>query len=57
MQTSTKLTEEEKQNGKRKLLIPSADIQELMEPLDLEDFADLVKRTIPQSPQSEPKAK
>jgi hypothetical protein len=36
MGQSTKLTDKEKQNGKRKLLIPSADIQELMEPLMLE---------------------
>jgi hypothetical protein len=57
MPRSTKLTESEKQNGKRKLLIPSGDIQELMEPITLEDFTDLVKRTIPpsQSPAQESK--
>lgn len=57
MTKSTKLTDDEKQNGKRKLLIPSQDIQELMEPLTLEDFTDLVAKTIPpsQSPAQETK--
>ena len=57
MAQSTKLTEKEKQNGKRKLLIPSEDIQELMEPLTLEEFTDLVAKTIPpsQSPAQETK--
>ncbi len=52
-----KLTDEEKQNGKRKLLIPSEDIQELMEPITLEEFTDLVSKTIPpsQSPAQENK--
>ena len=49
MPRSGTLTEKEKQNGKRKLLIPSEDIQELMEPLTLEDFTDLVAKTIPPS--------
>jgi hypothetical protein len=51
MSRSTKLTDEEKQNGKRKLLIPSQDIQELMQPITEEDFVALVKKTIPPSPQ------
>jgi hypothetical protein len=33
MRQSTKLTDKEKQNGKRMLLIPSQDIQEPMEPV------------------------
>jgi hypothetical protein len=54
MPQSTKLTEQEKQNGKRKLLIPSEDIQEFMQPITEEEFAALVKKTIPpsQSPDS-----
>lgn len=51
MSPASKLTPEEKQNGKRKLLIPSKEIQELMEPITREDFARLVKRAIPPSPQ------
>jgi len=42
MPQSTKLTDEEKKNGKRKLLIPSSEIQELMEPISEEEFAALV---------------
>ncbi len=53
MRRSTKLTDEEKQNGKRKLLIPSKEIQELMEPITHEEFASLVKKAIPPSPQPE----
>jgi hypothetical protein len=55
MKISTKLSDEEKQNGKRKLLIPSEEIQELMEPLTEEEFAALVSRaTVPsQQPDSE----
>lgn len=52
---STKLTEQEKQNGKRKLLVPSEDIQELMEPITEEEFAALVRKTIPPSPQPDSK--
>jgi hypothetical protein len=52
-----KLTDKEKQNGKRKLLIPSEDIQELMEPLTLEEFTDLVAKTIPPSQSPDPKTK
>ena len=57
MRQSTKLNETEKQNGKRKLLVPSEDIQELMEPIAFEDFAGLVEKTIPpsQSPAQETK--
>jgi tmRNA-binding protein len=51
MISSTKLTEEEKQNGKRKLLIPSREIQELMEPITEEEFAALVDRSTLPSPQ------
>ena len=57
MPQSTKLTDEEKQNGKRKLLIPSQEIQELMEPIAFEDFTELIAKTIPpsQSPAQETK--
>lgn len=48
---SAKLTEQEKQNGRRKLLIPSEEIQELMQPITEEEFTALVKKTIPPSPQ------
>jgi ribosomal protein L19E len=54
MSPSPKLTDEEKQNGKRKLLIPSKEIQELMEPITREDFVRLVKRAIPPSKQPDP---
>lgn len=51
MSPSSKLTDKEKQNGKRKLLIPSKEIQELMQhPVTREDFTRLVKRAIPPSP-------
>jgi hypothetical protein len=53
MSSTSKLSDAEKQNGKRTLLIPSKEIQEMMQPVDYEDFADLVKRTIPLSPQPE----
>jgi hypothetical protein len=53
MSPSLKLTKEEKQNGKRKLLIPSEEIQELMEPISYEEFASVVKKSIPLSPQPE----
>jgi ribosomal protein L19E len=54
MSSSSKLTDEEKQNGKRKLLISSKEIQEKMQPITREDFARLVKRAIPPSPQPDP---
>ena len=57
MSQSTKLTDKEKQNGKRKLLIPSEDIQELMQLITFEDFADLVKKTIPPSQSPAPENK
>ena len=57
MSPSPTLTDEEKKNGKRKLLIPSKEIQELMEPIAFEDFTELVAKTIPpsQSPAQETK--
>ena len=57
MSPSAKLTEEEKQNGKRAVLIPSKEIQDMMEPITLESFAGLVKRTIPPSPQPQSEEK
>jgi hypothetical protein len=57
MQKPTKLTEEEKQNGKRKLLIPSEEIQEMMEPIAFEDFAELITKTIPPSRSPDPETK
>jgi hypothetical protein len=54
MSPSHKLTDEEKQNGKRKLLIPSKEIQEKMHPVTREEFTRLVKKAIPPSPQSDP---
>ncbi|HEY1742975.1 MAG TPA: hypothetical protein VGG18_07395 [Granulicella sp.] len=53
MPRSIALAEEEKQNGKRKLLIPSKEIQEHMQPVTHEGFARLAKKTIPPSPQPE----
>jgi hypothetical protein len=49
MSPSPKLTDEEKQNGKRKLLIPSKEIQELMKPITYEEFASAVRKAIPTS--------
>ena len=57
MPQSTKLTDKEKQNGKRKLLIPSEDIQELMQPITLEEFTELVEKTIPPSRSPDPETK
>jgi hypothetical protein len=54
MSPSPKLTNEEKQNGKRKLLIPSKEIQEQMQPITREEFTRLVKKAIPPSRQSDP---
>ena len=51
MSPSAKLTEQEKQNGNRKLLIPSKEIQELMQPIEYEEFETLVKKAIPPSQQ------
>jgi len=57
MSPSSKLTDAEKQNGKRAVLIPSADIQEKMRPITREDFTRLVRKAIPPSPQPETAAK
>jgi hypothetical protein len=57
MSRSTSLTDEEKQNGKRAVLIPPKEIQELMQPITLESFTSLVKRTIPPAPQPRIKEK
>ena len=54
MKQSSTLTDEEKQNGKRKLLIPSKEIQELMHPITREEFSGLVKKAIPPSPTPDP---
>ena len=43
----------EKRNGKRKLLIPSKEIQEKMHPITRDEFTRLVKKAIPPSPQPE----
>jgi hypothetical protein len=51
MSASVKLTEQQKQNGKRKLLIPSKDIQEIMEPITEDEFAALVDKASLPSPQ------
>jgi hypothetical protein len=58
MSRSTKLTEEEKQNGKRKFLTPLPQTLEETEfyPVTLESFTKLVKKAIPPSPQPAPKA-
>jgi hypothetical protein len=56
MSPAKKLTPEEKQNGKRAVLIPSAEIQAKMHAITREDFARLVKKAIPPSPQPDPKA-
>lgn len=53
---SSALTKEEKQNGKRKVLIPSQEIQDLMQPITEEDFAAVVGKAIPLSPRSETEA-
>jgi hypothetical protein len=57
MSPSTKLTDAEKQNGKRAVLIPSAGIQEKMHPITREDFSRLVRKAIPPAPQPETAAK
>ena len=57
MSPSPKLTKEEKQNGNRKLLIPSKEIQELMEPITYEEFEAVVKKAILPSPQHQPTTK
>jgi hypothetical protein len=54
MKRSSKLTKKEKRAGKRKLLIPSKEIQELMQPITLEDFEGVVRKAIPPSPSPDP---
>jgi hypothetical protein len=49
MSQPRKLTKKEKRNGKRKLLIPSKETQEKMKPITLDEFSNLLKRTIPPS--------
>jgi tmRNA-binding protein len=53
----SKLTKKEKKNGKRKLLIPSKEIQELMQPVTREDFESVVTRAIPPASQPDPEEK
>jgi len=57
MRRSSKLTKKEKRAGKRKLLIPSEEIQELLQPITLEDFEGAVKRAIPPASQPDPAEK
>jgi hypothetical protein len=57
MRRSSKLTKKEKQNGKRKLLIPSKEIRELMHPITHEDFEGAVQRAIPPASQPDPTEK
>jgi hypothetical protein len=57
MRQSAKLTDKEKQNGKRAILIPSEDIQEKMQPITIQQFTDLVKKTIQLSKQPDLKEK
>lgn len=57
MKRSAKLTQKEKRAGKRKLLIPSAEIQEVMRPITFEDFEMAVKRAVPPSPPPDPAEK
>lgn len=56
MSPAKKLTPEEKRNGQRAILIPSADIQAKMRTVTREGFARLVKKAIPPSKQPDPKA-
>jgi hypothetical protein len=57
MRRSPKLTKKEKRNGKRKLLIPSKEIQEKVQPISLEMFTGIVQKAIPPSPQPDPAEK
>jgi len=47
MRRSSKLTKKQKRAGKRKLLIPSNEIQELMQPITFDDFEAPVKKAVP----------
>lgn len=49
MRRSSKLTKKQKRAGKRKLRIPSKEIQELMQPITREEFEGVVRRAIPPS--------
>jgi hypothetical protein len=57
MRRFSKLTKKQKRAGKRKLLIPSEEIQELMQPITLEDFEGTVRKAIPPSPPPDPAEK
>lgn len=57
MSPPPKLTDAEKQNGKRAVLIPSPEIQEMMEPISLDEFTGVVRKAIPPSPPSPTEAK
>lgn len=57
MGQSPKLTKKEKRAGKRKLLVPSEEIQELMQPITREEFEGVVSRAIPPSPAPETEEK
>jgi hypothetical protein len=57
MKQSGKLTKKQKRAGKRKLLIPSKEIQELMQPITLGDFEGAVRKAIPPSPPPDPAEK
>lgn len=58
MSRSTKLTEEEKQNGKRKFLTPLPQTLETeFYPVTLETFAKLVEKAIPPAPRPQTEEK
>ena len=57
MSPSPKLTDEEKQNGKRAVLIPSKEIRAKMRPITYGSFASLVKKAIPPVPQPQTEEK
>jgi hypothetical protein len=57
MSQTSHLNKKEKKNGKRRLLIPSKEIQEKMHPITEDEFTDLVKRAISPAPSSAPATK
>jgi hypothetical protein len=57
MSPSPRLTDEEKQNGKRAVLIPSEEIRAQMQPVSYGSFVGLVKKSIPHAPQPQTKEK
>ncbi len=57
MARPSKLTKRQKNSGKRKLLIPSKETQEKMQPITFDDFAGLLGKAIPPSPQPAPAEK